>query len=217
MQFAFRWMNCLLMRELSVQNTIRMWDTYLVRWQLTTTYPYLSYHLPVRRTRRVLTVSPVCMYRVSDALERQITRDGFSGKSHAGTLLTTANTIVCRASSCSCNRSLRKTGPNRRLQECSGRRLYTPRSGTMPSHILPDRTRKSIISYSHICNWIWKQSQCIGESEAVLHACSRDKSDEEHECRLGILGFNELNFAIKCVLELESLLCCLHSNAIRRR
>ena len=31
MQFAFRWMNCLLMREISVQNTIRMWDTYLVR------------------------------------------------------------------------------------------------------------------------------------------------------------------------------------------
>jgi hypothetical protein len=29
-QFSFRWMNCLLMRELSVKNTIRMWDTYLV-------------------------------------------------------------------------------------------------------------------------------------------------------------------------------------------
>ncbi|KAI0074660.1 RabGAP/TBC [Panus rudis PR-1116 ss-1] len=29
MQFAFRWMNCLLMREISVENTIRMWDTYL--------------------------------------------------------------------------------------------------------------------------------------------------------------------------------------------
>jgi hypothetical protein len=29
-QFAFRWMNCLLMREISVKNTIRMWDTYLV-------------------------------------------------------------------------------------------------------------------------------------------------------------------------------------------
>lgn len=29
-QFSFRWMNCLLMRELTVQNTIRMWDTYLV-------------------------------------------------------------------------------------------------------------------------------------------------------------------------------------------
>ncbi len=28
-QFSFRWMNCLLMRELSVRNTIRMWDTYM--------------------------------------------------------------------------------------------------------------------------------------------------------------------------------------------
>ena len=29
-QFSFRWMNCLLMREISVHNVIRMWDTYLV-------------------------------------------------------------------------------------------------------------------------------------------------------------------------------------------
>ncbi|KAF9513362.1 hypothetical protein BS47DRAFT_971787 [Hydnum rufescens UP504] len=28
-QFAFCWMNCLLMHEISVANTIRMWDTYL--------------------------------------------------------------------------------------------------------------------------------------------------------------------------------------------
>ncbi|KAJ3283592.1 GTPase-activating protein [Borealophlyctis nickersoniae] len=28
-QFAFRWMNCLLMRELSLKNTIRMWDSYM--------------------------------------------------------------------------------------------------------------------------------------------------------------------------------------------
>ncbi|KAG1472790.1 hypothetical protein G6F56_001325 [Rhizopus delemar] len=28
-QFSFRWMNCLLMRELPLRNTIRMWDTYL--------------------------------------------------------------------------------------------------------------------------------------------------------------------------------------------
>ncbi|ORX45508.1 RabGAP/TBC [Hesseltinella vesiculosa] len=28
-QFAFRWMNCLLMRELPLKTTIRMWDTYL--------------------------------------------------------------------------------------------------------------------------------------------------------------------------------------------
>lgn len=30
MQFAFRWMNCLLMREISMKCTVRMWDTYLV-------------------------------------------------------------------------------------------------------------------------------------------------------------------------------------------
>jgi hypothetical protein len=30
-QFSFRWMNCLLMREVSLRNTIRMWDTYMVR------------------------------------------------------------------------------------------------------------------------------------------------------------------------------------------
>ncbi|ODQ64281.1 RabGAP/TBC [Nadsonia fulvescens var. elongata DSM 6958] len=29
MQFSFRWMNCLLMRELSLDNVIRMWDTYM--------------------------------------------------------------------------------------------------------------------------------------------------------------------------------------------
>lgn len=28
-QFAFRWMNCLLMREMSVKNVVRLWDTYL--------------------------------------------------------------------------------------------------------------------------------------------------------------------------------------------
>lgn len=33
-QFSFRWMNCLLMREISVKNVIRMWDTYMVRLAL---------------------------------------------------------------------------------------------------------------------------------------------------------------------------------------
>ncbi len=31
-QFSFRWMNCLLMREISVKCTIRMWDTYMVAY-----------------------------------------------------------------------------------------------------------------------------------------------------------------------------------------
>lgn len=33
MQFSFRWMNCLLMREFTIGNTIRMWDTYLAEEQ----------------------------------------------------------------------------------------------------------------------------------------------------------------------------------------
>lgn len=28
-QFAFRWMNCLLMRELPLRAVVRAWDTYL--------------------------------------------------------------------------------------------------------------------------------------------------------------------------------------------
>lgn len=42
MQFSFRWMNCLLMREMSVQNTIRMWDTYMVCFVV----PLKLLHLP---------------------------------------------------------------------------------------------------------------------------------------------------------------------------
>ncbi len=30
LQFSFRWMNNLLMRELPIRCTIRLWDTYLV-------------------------------------------------------------------------------------------------------------------------------------------------------------------------------------------
>ncbi|KAI9850728.1 MAG: GTPase-activating protein [Vezdaea acicularis] len=41
-QFSFRWMNCLLMREISVKNTIRMWDTYLAEEQ-----GFSSFHLYV--------------------------------------------------------------------------------------------------------------------------------------------------------------------------
>ena len=33
MQFSFRWMNCLLMREVNLRCTIRMWDTYMAEEQ----------------------------------------------------------------------------------------------------------------------------------------------------------------------------------------
>jgi len=34
LQFAFRWMNNLLMREMPLHCVIRLWDTYLVRISL---------------------------------------------------------------------------------------------------------------------------------------------------------------------------------------
>ncbi|PLW10328.1 hypothetical protein PCASD_21669, partial [Puccinia coronata f. sp. avenae] len=42
-QFAFRWINCLLMRELSTQKIIRMWDTYLAEG----TAAFSEFHLYV--------------------------------------------------------------------------------------------------------------------------------------------------------------------------
>lgn len=42
-QFSFRWMNCLLMREISVKNIIRMWDTYLVRFFPSFSFPIHSH------------------------------------------------------------------------------------------------------------------------------------------------------------------------------
>ena len=45
MQFSFRWVNCLLMREISIKNTIRMWDTYFVSFTSDLTCAHLQYQL----------------------------------------------------------------------------------------------------------------------------------------------------------------------------
>ena len=83
MQFAFRWMNCLLMREISVKNTVRMWDTYLVRpcsaldksndgWMDISLYTG-------GRSRCLFSIPPVRLFGVSHPLERKAPRDGLSG------------------------------------------------------------------------------------------------------------------------------------------
>lgn len=48
-QFSFRWMNCLLMREISVKNTIRMWDTYMVSISTPRPLWLLTNHRPKSR------------------------------------------------------------------------------------------------------------------------------------------------------------------------
>lgn len=51
LQFAFRWMNNLLMRELPLRCTIRLWDTYQVRG-LAAIPPWLLAVGPISHTGR---------------------------------------------------------------------------------------------------------------------------------------------------------------------
>lgn len=78
MQFAFRWMNCLLMREISVKNTIRMWDTYLVCPSRPNPGCFLT-DSAGRRSGCILTVSFICLLCIPHQLEQKAARDGFSG------------------------------------------------------------------------------------------------------------------------------------------
>lgn len=63
-QFSFRWMNCLLMREISVKNIIRMWDTYLVCRTLVTCSPLFPVSLSkkprVHHTPHLSAGYPLC-------------------------------------------------------------------------------------------------------------------------------------------------------------
>ena len=77
MQFSFRWMNCLLMRELSIKNTIRMWDTYLVRRELFLGRSRAK--IVTGRRARVFPISLVCLCSISGKMVRAVGQDGLSG------------------------------------------------------------------------------------------------------------------------------------------
>lgn len=90
-QFSFRWMNCLLMREISVKNTIRMWDTYLVcfftscPWSACKSFPvdisktnFLSFTRAGRRTG-LFRISLIRMRCAPSQVVRQARQDGLSG------------------------------------------------------------------------------------------------------------------------------------------
>lgn len=75
-QFSFRWMNCLLMREISVKNTIRMWDTYLVCCPLSLVQRRLTHS---GRGARLLRVPPIRLRGVPGQVVRQAAHYGLSG------------------------------------------------------------------------------------------------------------------------------------------
>lgn len=84
-QFSFRWMNCLLMREISVSNTIRMWDTYLVGTPFLLSQPYILSFLfsqltnPTGRRARFLRVPPLRLRRISGKVVPQTPAYGLPG------------------------------------------------------------------------------------------------------------------------------------------
>ena len=73
-QFSFRWMNCLLMREISVKNTIRMWDTYMVNRQPSSTVIQLTYSSG--RRARLFRVPSLCLRGVPSKMDRQALENG---------------------------------------------------------------------------------------------------------------------------------------------
>ena len=73
-------MNCLLMREISVRNTVRMWDTYLVRSFL---FSNIIFNLLVGgRTRRIFSISPLCLLGVFSPVEQKVEANGLPGTLH---------------------------------------------------------------------------------------------------------------------------------------
>jgi hypothetical protein len=76
-QFSFRWMNCMLMREVSVKNTIRMWDTYMVCCS-----PLLGISTNmslVRGYARLLRFSSICLCCFSCQMDGSNPKDGVPG------------------------------------------------------------------------------------------------------------------------------------------
>ena len=106
MQFAFRWMNCLLMREMSVRNIIRMWDTYLVSCKEARLRPdglhscshstaAASYHCSKSggRTRRILRLPSICLLRLLAQVDGQAADDGLPRHHHVPTVSTYADLV----------------------------------------------------------------------------------------------------------------------------
>ena len=73
-QFSFRWMNCLLMREFSIRNTIRMWDTYMVRHSLLNGEVFANF--PKGRRARLFGVPFVCLCSFSSEMVGAASKDG---------------------------------------------------------------------------------------------------------------------------------------------
>ena len=132
MQFAFRWMNCLLMREISVKNTIRMWDTYLVSaiQGLVALIRLISILFRLRVLMHSLNSICTCALLFSWNGARNCRR--WTSRYAGNTLRKTSPPMTCRVSSCSFNPYQLKIGTITRSSYCSVTLSYLIQHGRMP-------------------------------------------------------------------------------------
>lgn len=139
-------MNCLLMREISVQNTVRMWDTYLVSAirardpsrTLRSDKGFIFYFRQKVRTHSHSSISTYAPPSLSDgarSCNRWIFRYDSSTHLQSDACLTASLMPSCRhrnrASSCSCSHFQLRDGRIMKLNFCSAKLLFTIQRGIM--------------------------------------------------------------------------------------
>jgi hypothetical protein len=87
-QFSFRWMNCLLMREVSVKNTVRMWDTYLVSHVLINCFLDLTTDQAPGRGSGFLRIPSLCLRRLSGQMVGETAANGLPRNNDVPAIIT---------------------------------------------------------------------------------------------------------------------------------
>jgi hypothetical protein len=145
-------MNCLLMREISVPNTIRMWDTYLAEGA----DAFSQFHLYV---------CAAFLVQWSARLQEMDFQVCTRPRSHAWG---GADAPARRGSSCSCSRCRRRTGRTRTSRCCSRARSCSARRGTTRRATSRSSGRMGITDMRAGC-------LCMAEDRkktfGVLHSC----------------------------------------------
>jgi TBC1 domain family member 2 len=102
MHFTFRWMNCLLMRELPLKHIVRIWDTYLAEGEdfgQFHVYVCAAFLIHWSAQLRMLDFQPLMLF-----LQRLPTQNW--GDKEIDMLLSQAYVVACLPLSCSLSLSL---------------------------------------------------------------------------------------------------------------
>lgn len=140
-QFAFRWMNCLLMREMSVRNVTRLWDTYLAEGP----DAFSDFHLYV---------CSVFLCKWSEKLrEMDFQVSEMRARAYGRTPTSNFSDVALsthprrRAASCSCNPSRHNLGQTR-TPSCSSRKPLFSRTSLVRRSTWEIRTNARLQFYN---------------------------------------------------------------------